>query len=135
MLSDEGLELLAEDECRALLAAGEIGRLGMTQSALPVILPVNYAYVDGDIVFRTAEGMKLRAAARGAVVAFEVDDYDRARRTGWSVLAVGRAHEVTDPGDLAALRSLDLAPWANGERTHYIRMRPEMLTGRRIVAR
>ena len=135
MLIDDGLELLDEQECRSLLAGGTIGRVGMTVAALPVILPVNYAYVDGDVVFRTGDGTKLRASQAGTVVAFEVDSYDTDAQTGWSVLAVGRAREVTEPEDIDAARSLGLAPWANGERTRYVRMHPEMLTGRRIAPR
>jgi nitroimidazol reductase NimA-like FMN-containing flavoprotein (pyridoxamine 5'-phosphate oxidase superfamily) len=131
---DDGLELLTEAECRSLLASGSIGRVGVTVGALPVILPVNYAYVDGAIVFRTAEGTKLRAAVDRAVIAFEVDEYDEALQHGWSVLAVGQASEVADEAELATFRALGLAPWADGTRTHYVRLVPEMLTGRRIVA-
>ncbi len=136
VLIDGGLELLTEEECRALLGRGPaIGRIGITLGALPVILPVNYAVVDGDIVFRTGEGAKLRASRDGTVVAFEVDAYDPQTRHGWSVLVVGRVHEVTDAADLAAFADLGLAPWASGERTRYVRLHPEMLSGRRIAPR
>ncbi len=135
MLIEDGLELLDEAECQRLLAEGGIGRVGMTAGALPVILPVNFAIIDGDIVFRTSDGSKLHATRGGAVVAFEVDAYDVPAARGWSVLAVGRAREVTDEHDLEQLRELHLAPWANGERTHFVRLRPELITGRRIVTR
>jgi nitroimidazol reductase NimA-like FMN-containing flavoprotein (pyridoxamine 5'-phosphate oxidase superfamily) len=135
MVTDDGLESLGEQECRALLAQGTLGRVGMTQGALPVIVPVNYAVVDGDVVFRTGEGAKLAASRRDAVVAFEVDSYDVGAQRGWSVLAVGRAHEVTDAEELERLRALGLAPWANGERPSFVRMHPEMVSGRRIVDR
>ena len=78
---DEGLELLTEDQARGLLATGEVGRIGITIGALPAIFPVNYRLVDGSIVFRTAPGSKMSAAADGAVIAFEVDDYQLADRT------------------------------------------------------
>lgn len=133
MLIEEGLELLDEPECRSLLAGGTIGRVGMTVAALPVILPVNYAYLDGDVVFRTSDGTKLRASQAGTVVAFEVDSYDTDAQSGWSVLAVGRAREITESDDIDEARALGLAPWANGERTRYVRLHPEMLTGRRIA--
>jgi nitroimidazol reductase NimA-like FMN-containing flavoprotein (pyridoxamine 5'-phosphate oxidase superfamily) len=134
VLIDDGLEMLSEDECHTLLAAAEIGRVGMTVAALPVILPVNYAYVDGAVVFRTGEGTKLRAASGGSILAFEVDSYDVVARTGWSVLVIGRAAEITDPAELERLRALGLAPWANGTKTHYVRLEPELLTGRRIAS-
>ena len=40
--------------------------------------------------------------------------------------------EVTDPTDLARLRALPLYPWAPGDRTRYVRVRPLKVTGRRI---
>ena len=83
-------------------------------AGLPVILPVNYTYVDGDIVFRTGEGTKLHAASNGAVIAFEIDEYDARAHEGWSVLAVGRAEHVTEPLELAALD--ELRPRAVGRR-------------------
>ncbi len=135
MLIDDGLELLEEAECRQLLAGGSIGRVGLTVGALPVILPVNYAVVDGDVVFRTGEGTKLRASHHGTVMAFEIDAYDEDAQTGWSVLAVGCAREVLDEDDASTFRGLGIAPWANGERTRYVRLHPEMLTGRRIAPR
>lgn len=131
---DHGLEILPEEECRALLGQAALGRVAITLGALPAVLPVNFAVQDGDILFLTGEGTKLRAALHRAVVAFEVDDFDPARRSGWSVLAVGVAEEVTDEEELARAGQLRLAPWAGGDRTRWIRIRPEFLSGRRIVA-
>jgi nitroimidazol reductase NimA-like FMN-containing flavoprotein (pyridoxamine 5'-phosphate oxidase superfamily) len=125
---------LDEDECRRLLAERRVGRVGVTVGGLPVILPVNYGWVDGDILFRTGDGTKLRAAVDTAVIAFEVDAYDERTSTGWSVLAVGRAFELTDPDAVDAAERLALAPWANGNRHHWVRMRPEFISGRRISA-
>lgn len=131
---DDGLEILSEEECRALLGKAEVGRVAITLGALPAVLPVNFAVQDGDIFFLTGEGVKLRAALDRAVVAFEVDEIDPARRTGWSVLAVGVAVEVTDEEELAVVRRLRLQPWAGGDRTRWIRVRPEFFSGRRIIA-
>ena len=134
MLIDEGLELLDDEECVRLLADGEVGRVGITIAGLPVILPVNYAYVDGDVIFRTGEGSKLHAASNRAVVAFEVDGFDTRWHRGWSVLVIGRSAIVDDPGERADLERRGVMPWAGGPRDAYVRLRPEMLTGRRIVA-
>jgi nitroimidazol reductase NimA-like FMN-containing flavoprotein (pyridoxamine 5'-phosphate oxidase superfamily) len=134
MLIDEGFELLSEHECIELLARERLGRVGVTVGGLPVILPVNYAYCeDGDIVFRTSEGTKLHAATERAIVAFEVDWYDLSGRQGWSVLVIGRASAVCDEADVARLEALGIAPWADAERRRYVRVRPEMITGRRIA--
>lgn len=129
-LVDEGLELLDEEECLRLLASRRFGRVGVTIGALPAIFPVNHAVVDGEIFFRTGAGTKLSAALRHAVVVFEVDQVDEDTRAGWSVQAVGVAEEVTDPG---LLSSVVVAAWAPGTRDHLIRIRPEMVTGRRIA--
>lgn len=131
-LDHSGLEILDEDECLALLARAEIGRIVFTQHALPAVQPVNFALSDGDIVFRTSPASRLAKAAADTIVAFEIDEFDIAAKTGWSVVAVGPARHVVDPGDAAALEALPLHTWAPGERDYFIRIRPELITGRRI---
>jgi uncharacterized protein len=133
MIVDEGLELLTEDEARGLLATGEVGRVGITIGALPAIFPVNYRLIDGSIVFRTAPGSKMSAAAEGAVVAFEVDDYQLADRSGWSVLAVGRAEVIHDLAMSFKVLDARLEPFVDGSRTAIVRIEPTFISGRRIV--
>ena len=133
VIVDEGLELLTEDQAWGLLATGEVGRIGITIGALPAIFPVNYRLVDGSIVFRTAPGSKMSAAAEGAVVAFEVDDYQLADRSGWSVLAVGRAEVVHDLAMTSKVLDAGLEPLADGIRTTIVRIEPTFISGRRIV--
>lgn len=131
-LIDNGLELLSVDDCRALLGGAEVGRVAITLGALPAVFPVNYKVVGGDVVFLTGEGTKLRAALDGAVVAFQVDEIDMPHRRGWSVVAVGVAQEITDADELTRVQALGLQPLAGGERTHFVRIRPEFVSGRRI---
>jgi len=133
MLIDDGLELLPEEQCGDLLASQSFGRVGVTVGGLPVIMPVNYAFDDGTVVFRSSPGTKLRAASSGAIIAFEIDNWDPAQGTGWSVLAVGRAEEIADASELEALHGGAPDPVVEGDRTHYVRLRPEMMTGRRIA--
>ncbi|HET6663988.1 MAG TPA: pyridoxamine 5'-phosphate oxidase family protein [Acidimicrobiales bacterium] len=133
MIVDDGLELLSEEEARGLLATGEVGRVGITIGAMPAIFPVNYRVIDGWIVFRTAPGSKMSAASEGAVVAFEVDDYQLADRTGWSVLAVGPAEVVHDLDMSFKVRHAGLEPLAGGRRTTIVRIQPTFVSGRRIV--
>lgn len=130
---DEGLELLDEAECMRLLALGGIGRVGVTIEALPAIFPVNYRLVDGGILFRTSPGSKLTAATTGAVVAFEVDDYHVADRSGWSVLAVGRSEVVHDLDLTFKLLDAGLEPYVDGPRGAIVRIVPTFVSGRRIV--
>jgi hypothetical protein len=124
------LERLPDGDCLRLIASVPVGRIVYTLRALPAVEPVNFAVDDGDIVFRTEPGGQLAAAVRQAVVAFEVDELDFARRDGWSVTIVGTAREVTDPADVARLGQIGLASWAPGERQHFVRITPGIITGR-----
>jgi nitroimidazol reductase NimA-like FMN-containing flavoprotein (pyridoxamine 5'-phosphate oxidase superfamily) len=130
---DEGLEILSEDECRTLMATATVGRLAVTLGAVPVVMPVNFRLFDGDIVFATAEGTKLRSALAQGLVAFEVDEIDELAETGWSVLFVGEAREVTDPDELGQIRRLGVRPWVSGARDHWVRLEKSFVSGRRIV--
>jgi uncharacterized protein len=127
-----GLEVLPRAVCLHLLAEAHVGRIALSMGALPVVLPVNFAMCDDDILVRTAPGTKLEAAATNAVVAFEVDNVDPVYHTGWSVLAQGIAKEVTDPTDLERARRVPLVPWA-GSDGHYLLISTEFLSGRRML--
>lgn len=130
---EDGLEILDDAESRALLASGDVGRIGISVGALPAIFPVNYRVVDGAILFRTAPGSKLSAAVANAVVAFEVDDFGVYDHSGWSVLVVGRAEVVTDPDVLAAADAAGLQPYVGGSRPATVRITPTLISGRRLV--
>jgi uncharacterized protein len=132
-LIDEGLELLSDDECRGLLGSVSVGRVGVSVNALPVIMPVNYRLIGDTIRFWSGPGLKLHAAEAHTVVAFEVDEFDKERHGGWSVLAVGLATEVDDASAADATACDDFRPWVEGERSHLIEVRIEFLSGRRIV--
>lgn len=132
-----GLEILDEDECLSLLRTAVIGRIALTVDALPVVLPVNFVYADGSIVISTAEGTKLRAATRHAVVAFEVDAIDPLYHEGWSVLVTGEAQEIVDPHELEAARRLPLLAWGlkDGASVHFVKIEPALVSGRRLLGR
>jgi nitroimidazol reductase NimA-like FMN-containing flavoprotein (pyridoxamine 5'-phosphate oxidase superfamily) len=132
-LIDNGLEILSPEQCDDLIRRNSVGRVAVTVAALPAIFPVNYAVLDGQIIFRTGEGTKLRAALDKAVVAFQVDHVGGSVASGWSVMAVGLAEEITDADEVKAAEALRLVPSAAGDRSHYVRIRPEFLSGRRIV--
>ena len=128
------LERLPDYECLRLMASVPVGRIVYTRQAMPAVEPVNFVLDGGDIVIRTDPGGKLAAATRRAVVAFETDDIDPALQAGWSVTAIGRSREVTDPADIARLRQIGLRTWVPGKREHFIRITPEILNGRRLAA-
>ncbi|MET7463622.1 pyridoxamine 5'-phosphate oxidase family protein [Nonomuraea sp. NPDC005501] len=128
-----GLRVLTREECLCLLSRALIGRIVFTDRALPAVQPVTFR-LDGErVVIRTSPGSKLAAATRHAVVAFEADDFDVDRRTGWSVTAVGHARAVQDPDEIERLSELRLTSWAPGERNHYIVVEVEQVTGRQIT--
>lgn len=127
-----GIEVIGSDECRRLLAQDEVGRVAVIIGATPMILPVNYA-LDGDaIVFRTMPGSRLDVGQGHA--AFEVDSFDRICKSGWSVLVTGQLEEVSwyHAKDMARVEALAVEPWAPGERTMWMRLRPSFITGRVI---
>jgi uncharacterized protein len=132
MLADDGLELLEEQECLRLLATSPVGRVAVTIGGLPAVFPVNFAMVDGDILFRTGEGTKLRAAVAHAIVGFQADAIDSTYHEGWSVFVIGRSEEIDDDGSDLVTHA-PVAPWAGGDRHHLVRIRPELVSGRRIT--
>jgi uncharacterized protein len=129
-----GWQELTKSECFELLSQQQLGRVAVVDGQGPVVFPVNFALDRHMVVFRTGEGTKLDAAARGSRVAFEVDGTDATAPTGWSVVVRGEAVEVTGPAELARLRKLRLRPWAPGAKSRYVRILPAKLTGRRISA-
>jgi nitroimidazol reductase NimA-like FMN-containing flavoprotein (pyridoxamine 5'-phosphate oxidase superfamily) len=129
------LDVLTRTECIQLLSGMRIGRLGLSVSALPVVLPVNFAILNDFIVVRTGAGTKLEAAISGSVVAFEVGDVDENTMSGWSVLVQGIANPISTQEDLDRARSLDLRRWGDGPKDHFVRISTDIMSGRRILPR
>jgi nitroimidazol reductase NimA-like FMN-containing flavoprotein (pyridoxamine 5'-phosphate oxidase superfamily) len=132
------LEELDEAECLRLIASGGIGRIGFSGRYGPTVLPVNYQLYEGTIVFRTAqdsatdEDLRTGIANAEYKVAFEIDDYDTAARTGWSVLIQGSAHHVESDAERAAVAGAGVDPWPGGDRELFLRITPSRVTGRRV---
>jgi nitroimidazol reductase NimA-like FMN-containing flavoprotein (pyridoxamine 5'-phosphate oxidase superfamily) len=132
MSQRQELEVLDRERCLELLATVRVGRLVFTEDALPAVQPVNYRLWRDDVVIRVAGGAKLSAAERNIVVAFEADELDPDLRTGWSVTVVGHAQRITDVSELVELSGTFLQPWVDGRRDHFVRIRTEKVTGRRL---
>ncbi len=127
------LKDLSRPECVELLAHSAVGRIGVTLDDRPVILPVNFAVVDGCILFRTGHGTKLAAATAHVVVAFEADAFEADGDAGWSVLVRGTCTEVTDPTELARMRAVPLDRWVTeGEADRYVLISLAEVSGRRF---
>ena len=126
-------EELDREDCLELLKEELVGRVALTARALPVVLPVNFALLDGNIVWRSAQGTKLNDASAGFVVAFEVDHYEPDHKRGWSVMIQGLAHVITDLRELDRARQLSIDSWAlEGDPDHYVCLVPNIVTGMRI---
>jgi len=134
MNTDEAkpLTALTQAECEALLATQEVGRLVYTRRALPAVTPVNFVLRDGAIWIWTASTSSMWQAVRGAVVAFEADDLDRAAHSGWSVVVLGVAQLVRDPRQIGRALADGPEPWVMGRKEHLLRIPLTVVSGRRI---
>lgn len=130
---DSQIEILTTKEIGRLLAQQSLGRLAFAHESWPVILPVNYVYVEPTVVMRTGLGTKLSAVPFKAV-AFEVDTADPLGHWGWSVLIQGPAFDITEADDEHSreLRALPVRPSAPGEHDHWLMVSATHLSGRRF---
>lgn len=104
-----GLEILDRSRCLGLLATVELGRVALSDRALPIIVPVEFWLSGDDIVFRTTGGLLATAAREGHIVCFEADSGGRAPHD-WSVLVVGELGVAEQPVDRPAALARE-APW------------------------
>jgi nitroimidazol reductase NimA-like FMN-containing flavoprotein (pyridoxamine 5'-phosphate oxidase superfamily) len=137
-MADRVIEELDEAESLRLIAPGGIGRIAYVSRFGPAVLPVNYKWHDGAIVFRTTrhsaldEDLQTGIAGGEYLVAFEIDQIDEPGRQGWSVLIQGPAHHVADESEREAAARAGVEPWPAGERELFVRIVPHRVTGRRI---
>ncbi|HET6428051.1 MAG TPA: pyridoxamine 5'-phosphate oxidase family protein [Phycisphaerae bacterium] len=144
----------SRDEMEQILREEGLGLLGMTSDRGAYVVPLNYGYVDGRILFHCAlEGRKLDCIRADPAVCFTV-----ARQTGTvqphfgtechvdndSVICLGRARIVEDPQEKAALLNAfnrcfrpDAAdiPEERIRTCAVVEIRIEEMTGRREVNR
>ncbi len=67
---------LSREECEAILARNQVGRLAFSLHDRVDVQPLHYVYEDGWIYGRTSEGAKLERVERNRWIAFEVDEVD-----------------------------------------------------------
>jgi uncharacterized protein len=128
-----GVEVLDRQECWALLARSEIGRLAVAAAGEIDIFPLNFIVDDGTLVFRTAEGTKLVEVVLAGRVAFEVDGYEPEFGRAWSVVVKGSAELLDRWADIYHAQDLPLFPWNATPKERYVRIVPDRLTGRRFT--
>ena len=136
------LEELDHDEALELLGSVTFGRVVFTLAALPAVRPVNHVLDDGDIVIRTRRLAGVSTALEAntdlgmpdLVVAYEADLLDPVTRFGWSVVITGVATVIHDPRRLARVEGR-LKSWVDSAMDVTLAIRPEIVTGMRLVAR
>jgi uncharacterized protein len=124
------LEEIPREECFRLVAGQTIGRVAVAEfGTAPLVVPVNFLLVGEAVVFRTDYGSKFRLVVLGEhPVSFQVDGVEPGRPSGWSVLLQGYATELDEHEE----QQLRLQPWAPGAKSHWVRIVPDTVSGRRI---
>lgn len=132
-MTDRGdpIVILSETQCWDHLAEAVLGRLVTSVDGRPSIFPVNFVAQHRTILFRTAEGTKLVSTAINNNVLFEADDHSVTE--GWSVIVNGIARSLSSDEDIAEAEQAQLLPWTATEKSHYVRIRPLSITGRRFT--
>ncbi|GAA2473972.1 pyridoxamine 5'-phosphate oxidase family protein [Streptomyces longisporus] len=134
MYPNDGFRELERQECLRLLAKVPVGRIVHTRQALPAVLPVNFSLdSDGAVLLCTSAASELARAVDGTVVAFEVDEVDAVAHSGWSVVVTGAATVVRDPDEHERLTRTGPRSWAPSPEEVFVRIEPELITGRELV--
>jgi nitroimidazol reductase NimA-like FMN-containing flavoprotein (pyridoxamine 5'-phosphate oxidase superfamily) len=137
-MADRMIEELDEAESLRLISTGGIGRIAYQSRFGLAVLPVNYQWHDGAVVFRTTRHSALDEDLQTGItggdyeVAFEIDEIDVVERQGWSVLLQGPAHHVDSEAERKSAEQAGVEPWPAGERELFVRIAPHRITGRRI---
>lgn len=130
-MSESTLSELSVEQCEEFLEQSPVGRVGFSYAGAQVILPVNYRYLDGAIIFRTLFGQKMHVAAAENPVAFEIDAWNEFGHSGWSVLVKGRAERILEYEALAEADDIGPRPWADAAADGgWVRIVPDEITGR-----
>jgi uncharacterized protein len=132
LATDEaGLEILHLGDMFRLLATVPVGRIGFMADGEVAVLPVRFLVDGQDVVFMTYVGSKLSNIEVGHYVCFEVDSYDAAKQTGWSVVARGLVEKESE-ASCARLDAPGLKSWGGTTQERlWMRIRPTSITGRR----
>jgi uncharacterized protein len=126
----DAITILPEHECWDLLASVALGRIVTSVDDQPEIFPVNFAVQRRTVLFRTAEGTKLVSTAINRRVVFEADEHNLAE--GWSVIIKGIARILHGNDEIEEAERARLLTWTAPAKTHYVRVQPLAVTGRRF---
>ena len=118
-------------ECWELIRAQEVGRLAFVDERGPMVVPVTFISGAGSVLFRVAAYSEVGRALPDTRVALEVDDLDPFTRSGWNVVLRG-VIEVVETDELPHPQDRP-TPWPEGQRSLYLRLTPDIVTGRRLL--
>ena len=138
---------MSREEMARLLGRGWYGHLGCSRDGHPYVVPMSYAYDEGDLYFFTTEGTKTEFIAANHEVCFQVEEVESP--DDWqSVMLTGRAELLSDAAEvervmfLVSERNPSLSPalahtrigaWTRLGRIALYRLRPDAAYGRRTV--
>ena len=124
---------LTPAECWTRLAAAYTAIVAFAHEDDVHVLPVNVCVRDRQVWFRTAEGLKLRAAAAGVRMAVAVERHDEVEHHGWSVCARGPAS--VEPDGPPRRDAPIVRPWRRDAHDGaWVRVAVDTITGRQLVA-
>lgn len=126
------LRPLSYDECLHRLSAGGVGRVAITEHALPAIVPVNFVTFGASILFRTDRGGMLAHGCDQTIVAFEIDCIAIDGTGGWSVLVVGMAR-LLDGSEAVRAIEAGLMSALSEDRDQFVAISIGQVSGREVV--
>ena len=130
--TDSPMSELTPEECWALLGAEQFGRLAYRLVDEVHMVPINYVADGHSLLFRTASGNKLLAAAMHSEVAFGIDWHDD--DSAWSVVARGRLRQLEED-EAHRAEGLPLRTWVPSLKYDVIELEAPVVTGRRFLLR
>ncbi len=129
---DSPVEEMTAEECWSHLEEEEYGRLAYRLVDEVHIVPVNFVVDGRTLLFRTAAGNKLLAAALASDVAFEIDQRDE--HSAWSVVVRGHLRRLEED-EQHRVDNLPEHSWISTRRDEVIDLVPEVVTGRKFLLR
>jgi uncharacterized protein len=125
------LREIDEAECWELLRVREVGRIAYADDRGPMVVPVTFVSSERSVLFRVAPYSELARHLPDRPAALETDDFDYFTRSGWSVVLRGTV-EIVASEELPSLEDRP-TPWPEGQRSLYLRLTADSVTGRRLL--
>lgn len=105
------METISRDEAYQFLRDAPVAHIGVIWEGEPYVTPMSFVLVDDHIVFRTVAGKKLEAIQANPTVCVETSSFDADTGAWTSVIAKGKAEEITDEATMTETVSLLLSKY------------------------